>query len=1274
MSTETNPPSFAQWAPPPPDQGTGGIASVSFFGLLLTQLLTAVNDNIFRWLVIGVGKDFVEPSGVGMVLMAGTACFVLPYLVLAAPAGYLADRFSKHSVIVACKLAEIVIMALGVAAIWFESLPALLGVVGLMGAQSALFSPAKLGAIPEMLRASRISAANGLFGLTTVSATAVGMGLGSWLSEVTGFRGKERLAISAAVLIGVAVAGALFSLLIKRLPVANPSRTFPWNAFTQTYRDLRTLAENRALLRVAIGIVFFWSIGALAQLNIDQFAAEGGALDETSKVPLLLFLVFGVGFGSVLAGVWSAGRVELGILPMGAFGIATTSMLLFVVQGTIISPAATLTFGFAVACLLLFVLGTSAGLFSVPLDSFLQHRSPVATRGSILAAVNFLTFTGVLLSALLYAGLRLPWHTGSIDNIPTALLGEPLSAAERQQVTDIEGQFRDAWNADQTPDIDTYLAQVDPAARSQALARLLWIEFEQRRAVGDFVDEQQYFSRFPDERPLVRAVYEQSAHLPLFTSQQIFLLAGLLTIPVLIYIVWLIPQTSLRFLVWLLANTVYRIRIYGRENLPARGGALLVPNHVSWIDGILMVITSSRPIRMLVWAGNFENKWLKSFADQGGAIMLTQNPKMIVRAFKTAREALANGELVCIFPEGGISRSGQLQGFKPGLMKVLQGVDVPIVPVYLDGLWGSIFSFERGRFFWKWPKRVPYPIQIHFGKPFSAPESISQVRRAVEQLGASAVQQRAQNNAHLVSNFIRACRRRGRDLKIADSTGAELSGHQVLLRTLILRRLLKQHVLADDEKYVGVLLPPSAGAAVCNVALAADNRISVNLNYTVSSDVMNACIQQAGIRHVLTSKRFMSKLDLKIDADIVYLDDLREKLSLADKVIPALQTYTWPAGLLARALPGSTAGPDDVLTIIFTSGSTGTPKGVMLTHANIASQVDTIEQVVQLTSKDVLLGILPFFHSFGYTVTLWTVVQIDVQGVYHFNPLDAQIGKLCEKYGGTILLSTPTFLRTYIRRCTPEQFKTLDVVVTGAEQLPASLSDAFEKKFDVRPVEGYGCTELSPLVAVNVPPSRSSNSHEIELKEGTVGRAVPGVSAKVIDLDSGEELPSGRSGMLLITGPNVMKGYLNRDDLTEEAIRDGWYVTGDVALIDDDGFIRITGRESRFSKIGGEMIPHIKIEEALNQLVCDTEDAEQKFAVTAVPDEKKGERLIAIHTRIEQSPQDLRKQLAEAELPNLFIPSADSFLQVETLPLLGTGKLDLKALKQLALERFGPSA
>jgi acyl-[acyl-carrier-protein]-phospholipid O-acyltransferase / long-chain-fatty-acid--[acyl-carrier-protein] ligase len=519
----------------------------------------------------------------------------------------------------------------------------------------------------------------------------------------------------------------------------------------------------------------------------------------------------------------------------------------------------------------------------------------------------------------------------------------------------------------------------------------------------------------------------------------------------------------------------------------------------------------------------------------------------------------------------------------------------------------------------------------------------------------------------LAQALIRTCKQRKRGLKIADSMGLELSGGAVLMRALILRRLLLRHVLADDEQFVGLLLPPSAAGVLANAALALDRRVAVNLNYSVSADVINDCIRQAGIRHVLTSRAFMERAKFALNTELVYIDDFRTKPTWSDKLAGWFGAYVVPAPLLSRQLRLQHVTGDDLMTVIFTSGSTGQPKGVMLTETNVASNVEAIQQIIRLTRDDTLVGILPFFHSFGYTVTLWTVLTIDAKGVYHYSPLEAkQIGKLVKKYRGTLMCATATFLRSYLRRCEADELASLDTVVAGAERLPSDLCDAFAAKFGVRPIEGYGTTELSPVVSVNLPPSRALRTEQMGCREGTVGRPLPGISAQIRDPDTGRVLGANQSGMLWIKGPNVMRGYLDRPDLTDTVIRDGWYLTGDIGQIDADGFIRITGRQSRFSKIGGEMVPHILVEEALARLVSTDNDEMFKVAVTAVRDERKGERLIVLHTKLDKSTEELRQGLAAAGLPNLYIPAADSFREVPELPVLGTGKLDLRSLTSLA--------
>lgn len=528
------------------------------------------------------------------------------------------------------------------------------------------------------------------------------------------------------------------------------------------------------------------------------------------------------------------------------------------------------------------------------------------------------------------------------------------------------------------------------------------------------------------------------------------------------------------------------------------------------------------------------------------------------------------------------------------------------------------------------------------------------------------------NRTTLLRDVVHACRQRRRTTKAVDTTGAEVNGVELLARALVLRRLLRRGVLVPEEQHVGLLLPPSIAGVVANLALALDRRVAVNLNYSLSSELVASCIRQAEIRHVITSRRFMEHLPLEVNAELVYLEDLRDAPTWRDKAIGGALAAAAPAGLLLRLLGADRIASDDVLTVVFTAGTTGEPKGVQLTFGNLAANIAAIGQVIDLRPSDVLLGILPLFHSFGTTMALWAVLTHDVMAAYHPNPLDARrVGQLCREHKGTLLLAPPMFLRSYLRRCPPEDFASLEVVVAGAEKLTGELADAFERHFGVRPVQGYGAAEAAALIASNVPPNRARGA--VACRDGTVGRPVPGVRVRAVDLETGAELPPEQEGMLQVNGPNVMKGYLGKPEATAAALRDGWYVTGDVGIVHADGCVELLGRISRFAKIAGEMVPLVRVEEALAALLPPPADEVPTVAVTAVPDPARGERIVVVHAPLPTTPAELCRQLARAGEPRIFLPSPDSFVEVERLPTTGAGKLDLRRVREIALAAFPES-
>ena len=766
---------------------------------------------------------------------------------------------------------------------------------------------------------------------------------------------------------------------------------------------------------------------------------------------------------------------------------------------------------------------------------------------------------------------------------------------------------------------------------------------------------------------LASGVYYLMASVFKLSPPSIFLYSSLFTIAVTVYVVILQPDAMARLLLWILTRSLYRVRVVGRESIPAKGGALFVCNHLSFVDGMLLMASTDRPIRFLMFKDIYEHPVVRPFASLFDAIPISsrQRPREMIRSLRAASDGIRAGQIVCIFAEGQITRIGQLLPFRRGFERIMKGIRAPIIPVHLDGVWGSLFSFERGRFLWKVPRRLLEPVTVSFGAPMPATATALEVRQAVQELESSAYHHRKERMRTLARRFVRTARTRPWHFAMADARFGRLRRGGVLLRAILLGRRLR--AIWSGQHMVGILLPPSVPAALVNCAAFLLGKVPVNLNYTVSSGVIASCARQCGIQTVITSRAFLERVPIEVPGRAVMLEDLAAGPRAAEKLAALLMAGLVPYSFLKRLL-GSHKEPglDDLATVIFSSGSTGDPKGVMLTHYNIGSNLEQLGQVFGLRSADKILGALPFFHSFGFTGTFALPLALGTGVVYHPNPLDAQaVGDLVRRHAITFLLATPTFLQGYMRRCEPEDFGSLEYVLVGAEKLHERVAQAFEDKFGIRPLEAYGCTECSPAVTVNTRDYRAPGFRQVGAKRGKIGHPLPGVSIRIVDPETNAPQPVNTPGLLMVRGPNVMKGYLGKPETTAAALRDGWYVTGDIAAVDEDGFLSITDRLSRFSKIGGEMVPHVKIEEKLQEL-CGAEV--QSFAVTGVPDEKKGERLAVLHTLAEDVLRECIDKLSHSDLPNLWLPRPNSFYRVASLPYLGTGKMDLRKLRELALE------
>jgi acyl-[acyl-carrier-protein]-phospholipid O-acyltransferase/long-chain-fatty-acid--[acyl-carrier-protein] ligase len=469
---------------------------------------------------------------------------------------------------------------------------------------------------------------------------------------------------------------------------------------------------------------------------------------------------------------------------------------------------------------------------------------------------------------------------------------------------------------------------------------------------------------------------------------------------------------------------------------------------------------------------------------------------------------------------------------------------------------------------------------------------------------------------------------------------------------------------------IGILLPPSVPGALLNFGISLAGRVPVNLNYTASRQAMEVAEDRAGLKTIFTTEKLLSRLGIEKRHGMVMIEDVAKSFTKLDKIVWAAIARLVPAALLQRWLIPRDVNLDSLATVIFSSGSTGTPKGVMLSHRNIVSNLEAVQQTINVSRTDCLLGILPFFHSFGFTIGLWLPAISGFGIAYHSNPLEARkIGEACRKFHVTLMISTPTFVWEYVRRCEDGDFASLRVAIVGAEKMRPELADAFREKFHLDLLQGYGCTELSPVVSVENSGYARGDEKQIGAKRGTVGHSIPGVAVRIVNPETFATLGCRQQGMLLVKGPSVMMGYLGEPEKTRLAMwEDGWYITGDVAQLDEDGFIQITDRLSRFSKMGGEMVSHVQVEEALHRALG---SCEPRMVVTSVPDGQKGERFVVLHTELGLSVDDLLKRMRDSGLPKLWVPRRENFFPVVALPFLGSGKLDLKQVKETALKLAG---
>ncbi len=753
-------------------------------------------------------------------------------------------------------------------------------------------------------------------------------------------------------------------------------------------------------------------------------------------------------------------------------------------------------------------------------------------------------------------------------------------------------------------------------------------------------------------------------------SAMLFIFSAAITLVGSLYAIKKLPHLFARLLLLPVLKTQYRLHVKGLHHLPPSGGVLLLGNHISWIDWLIVQVASPRAVKF-VMAKSIYNQWyLRWFVEFFNVIPISGTSGK--DAIDQIRARLDNGEVVALFPEGRISYNGQLGEFKKGFEMALKESTHPIVPFYIHGLWGSTFSRAQDHFKKMTQEGAKRQVVMSFGTPLPAESPSENVKQAVAALSNATWEEQISQSRPMQYNWLRRARATLFKRAIVDTTGADLSNARMIAAVLLFAKELK----AYPGQNIGVLLPASSVGSIINMALLVIGKRPVNLNYTLSSEAMAGAMSKANITTLLTSEKFLGKLSAKgfdfsqtLSNRAIMVETLGKGFSKAQKISTLLQAYLMPSWLIELLYFKETT-IDDTATILFSSGSEGTPKGIELSHKNLMANIKQVSALLNFQEGDVILNSLPIFHSFGLTVTTLLPLCEGVTMVSAPDPTDAPaIGKLAARYGATIMFGTSTFFRLYTKnpKLHPLMFQSIRMVVAGAEKLKPEIKSAFKEKFALEIFEGYGATETAPVISVNMPDALDLDSMRPVTgnKIGSVGQPLPGTIVRIVDPQSYETLPIGEDGLIIVGGPQVMKGYLGEPEKTAEVIAeiDGvrYYKTGDKGHMDGDGFISIVDRYSRFAKIGGEMISLGSVEEQLGRLFGEG----MEFIAVNLPDEKKGEKIVLLYNGELREEEIVATIKSSAMLP-LMQPSM--FLHVETLPKLASGKSDFNGAKKRAQE------
>lgn len=706
-----------------------------------------------------------------------------------------------------------------------------------------------------------------------------------------------------------------------------------------------------------------------------------------------------------------------------------------------------------------------------------------------------------------------------------------------------------------------------------------------------------------------------------------------------------------------LLKLLYRVEVRGLENYQAARSQdkpiLLVANHVSLLDGPLIELFIPGPTTFMIDAKHVTG-WKKWFIDRVSYFTVDMFSPY---AAKHMIKALQQGRQCMIFPEGRITTTGSLMKVYEGTAVVADRTDALVVPIHIEGaqysrfsyLDGSRFAWVRQRWFPKITLTVLPPTQLKAPENLNPHQKHDYLRNKLFLLMRdSAFHARFQPKS-LVAALADSVRFYGGDsLCVSDINDVKLTRKKLLIGAKVLGAALEKHIAG--ERRVALLLPNVAGLPVAWFALQAYGHVPAMLNFTAGVGPMRSACRTAEVKTIITSRKFVEAMGFEVliealaqDFRVLYLEDMRERISPLDKVVGALRSVA--------SLPGYYTDPQAEAVVLFTSGSEGAPKGVVLSHANLQANIEQISAMLTLLPEEVIFNALPTFHSFGMTAgMLWPILK-GAQVFLYPSPLHYQvIPEMAYQVNAKIMFGTDTFFTGYARKAHPYDFYSVRAFVAGAERLRAETRQLYADKFGKTIYEGYGVTETSPVLAVNIP-----QSHKV----GTVGQFIPAVEWRLEPVEGIEE-----GGRLHVRGPNVMKGYLFNDRpgvLVPPP--SGWHDTGDIVKVDDQGFVTILGRAKRFAKIAGEMVSLTAVENYISRYA-----PEGYHAVVSVPDPKRGEQLVLVTDDETLSKHGLKEAARAAGVSEIMVPK--TVILVEQVPILGTGKTNYPAVQKIAERHF----